>query len=112
MLTQNDTIGRDYVLVDLIDLRNKGQTSTMAFADFKEARAVLRRNFLCNALRSHNGVIAQVVEVIGMLGKKLLSNQRRGMLTMTTTTTTGSVIDYIETRGPSVFFIFSYCSRK
>ena len=110
MLTQNDTIGRDYILVDLIDLRNKGQTSTMEFADFKEARAVLRRNFLCNALRRHNGVIAQVVEVIGMLGKKLLSNQRRGMLTMTTTT--GSVIDYIETRGPSVFFIFSYCSRK
>ena len=81
----------------------------MEFADFKEARAVLRRNFLCNALRRHNGVIAQVVEVIGMLGKKLLSNQRRGMLTMTTT---GSVIDYIDTRGPSVFFIFSYCSRK
>ena len=110
MLTQNDTIGRDYVLVDPIDLRKKGQTSTMEFADFKEARAVLRRNFLCNALRRHNGVIAQVVEVIGMLGKKLLSNQRRGMLTMTATT--GSVIDYIETRGPSVFFIFSYCSRK
>ena len=109
MLTQNDTIGRDYVLVDPIDLRNKGQTSTTEFADFKEARAVLRRHFLCNALRRHNGVIAQVVEVIGMLGKKLLSNQRRGMLTMTTT---GSVIDYIDTRGPSVFFIFSYCSRK
>ena len=70
MLTQNDTIGRDYVLVDPIDLRNKGQTSTMEFADFKEARAVLRRNFLCKALRRHNGVIAQVVEVIGILGKK------------------------------------------
>ena len=110
MLTRNDTIGRDYVLVDPIDLRNKGQTSTMEFADFKEARAVLRRNFLCNALRRHNGVIAQVVEVIGILGKKLLSNQTRGMHAMTTTT--GSVIDYIETRGPSVFFIFSCCSRK
>ena len=107
---QNDLIVRDNVPVDLIDWRNRDETSIMDFADFKEARAVFKRRFLCNALRHHDGVIAQVVEVIGILGKKLLSNQRRGMLTMTTTT--GSVIDYIETRGPSVFFIFSCCSRK
>ena len=57
VLTQNDLIARDDVPVDLIDGRNRDETSTMDFADFKEARAVFERRFLCNALSRHNGVI-------------------------------------------------------
>ena len=71
VLTQNDLINRDDVPVDLIDWRNRDETSTMDFADFKEARAVFERRFLCRALSPHNCVIAQAAEIIGMSRKNL-----------------------------------------
>ena len=71
VLTKNDLIARDDVPVDLIDWRNRDETSTMDFADFREARAVFERGFLCNALRRQNGVIAQLVEATGMSRKNL-----------------------------------------
>lgn len=71
VLTRNDSIAHNDVPVDLIDWRSRDETSTMDFANFKEARAVFERRFLCNALRRHNGVIAQVAEAIGMSRKNL-----------------------------------------
>ena len=49
----------------------ESETSTMDFANIREARAVFERRFLCNALRRHNGVIAQVAEAIGMSRRNL-----------------------------------------
>ena len=66
---QNYLIARDNVPADLIDWRNRDETSIVDFADFKEARAVFERRLLCNALRLHDGVIAQVAEPIGMSRK-------------------------------------------
>ena len=71
VLTQNDLIARDDVPVDLIDWRNRDETSTMDFADFKETHAVFERRFLCRVLSPPNCVIAQAAEIIGMSRKNL-----------------------------------------
>ena len=75
VLTQNDLIARDDMPVDLIDGRNRDKTSTMDFADFKEAHAVFERRFLCNALSWHNGVIARRLQrLLGCRVKTCISN--------------------------------------
>ncbi len=75
VLMQNDLIACDDVPVDRIDGRNRDETSTMDFADFKEARAVFKRRFLCNALSRHNGVIARRLQrLLGCRVKTCISN--------------------------------------
>ena len=69
VLMQNDLIARDNVPVDLIEWRSRDEKLIMDFADFKEARAVFKRRFLCNAMRLHDGVIVQFAEAIGMSRK-------------------------------------------
>ena len=39
--------------------------------DFKEARNSFERNFLCEALHRHRGVISQVAEDVGLSRKSL-----------------------------------------
>ena len=75
VLVQNDLIARDNVPVDIIDWRSRDEKPIMDFADFKEARAVFERRFLCIALSRNNGVIARRLQrLLGCRVKTCISN--------------------------------------
>ncbi len=71
VLTQRDYMVREDVPAEIIHWRTEEETAVLGSLDFKEARFVFERRFLCEALRRHNGVIAQVAEAIGMSRKNL-----------------------------------------
>ena len=107
---QNDLAARDNVSVDFIDWRDRDETSTMDFADFKEARAVFERRFLCNALRLHDSVIAQVAEATGMSRKNLYIKLEP--LDIDYDRYRKCDVNHMEVCGSSAFCIFSYCLRR
>jgi DNA-binding NtrC family response regulator len=71
VLTENDYLSSGDVPTELADWRSKEDLLELGTADFKKARALFERRFLCEALERHNGVIAQVAEAIGMSRKNL-----------------------------------------
>jgi two-component system nitrogen regulation response regulator NtrX len=56
---------------EIADWREQRECPAAAPASFREARAVFERRYLCEALRRHRGVIAQVADAIGMSRKNL-----------------------------------------
>ncbi len=71
VLTQRDYMASEDVPTEIVHWRTQDETAVLGSIDFKEARFVFERRFLCEALRRHNGVIAQVAEAIGMSRKNL-----------------------------------------
>jgi DNA-binding NtrC family response regulator len=56
---------------EIADWREPGEEPAAGPVSFHEARALFERRYLCDALRRHRGVIAQVADAIGMSRKNL-----------------------------------------